>query len=204
MKSLAHIAVAMEVGATVARRLLLQIHHHHRLRPRHTRECWSGPPSPSPDRAVNRSLLSDPDAHQRGRQGGSCALHGRECPNRVALVHDPSSSSRQGEEEGDGEDEDDEHQISVVISPIGAPAICRTVCIFIGLRGGPQGPLAPRTATTPPTSTTPSLIVPRLLPTLPSSEAGPSGSRTLPDLKSPCGNQMLHRFAHLAAPFDKG
>jgi hypothetical protein len=74
--------------------------------------------SPSPDWLM---VLSDPDAHPRGRQGGPCVIHSWDCPNRVAPVHDPLSSSRQGEREG-GE-EDDEHRISMVTDPNGAPTI---------------------------------------------------------------------------------
>jgi hypothetical protein len=107
------------------------------------RRVLEPPPSPSPDQPVNRPLLSDLDGHQRGCQGGSCVIHGWDCPNRVAPVHDPSSSSHQGEEEEEEEDEDDECQISVVTGPIGAPVICRTSCVSIGPRGRPQGPLAP-------------------------------------------------------------
>jgi hypothetical protein len=146
------------------------------------------PPSPSPDRTMNRSLvLSDPDAHPRGRQGGPCAIHDWYCPNRVAPVHDPSSSSHQGEEEG-REEEDNERQISVVTGPVGAPVIHRMTGISIGPQGRPQGLLTLRIATMPPTSPTPSLTAPGPPPTLPSSEAGPSGSKTPLDLKSPCGN----------------
>jgi hypothetical protein len=119
------------------------------------RRVLERPPSPSPNRPVNRPLLSDPGAHPRGRQGGPCAVHSWDCPNRVARVHDPSSLSRQGEEEG-GKDEYDERQISVVTGPIGALAIRRTTL--------------------------------------------PSGSGMPPDLRSPCGNWLLRRFTHLAAP----
>jgi hypothetical protein len=62
------------------------------------RRVLEWPPSPSPDRPVSRSLLSDLDAHPRGHQGWPCAIHGWDCPNRAAPVHDPSSSSRQEEE----------------------------------------------------------------------------------------------------------
>jgi hypothetical protein len=140
------------------------------------------PPSPSPDRPVNRPMvLSDPDTHPRCRQGGTCAIHGWDCSKRVTLLHDPSSSSCQGEEEG-GEEDDDERRISVVTGPVGAPIIRRTACISIGPWGRPEGPLAPQTATTPPTSPTPSLTAPGPPPTLPSSEASPSGSETPPVL----------------------
>jgi hypothetical protein len=78
--------------------------------------------SPSLDWSVNRPMvLSDPDAHPRGRQGGPCVIHGWDCPNRVAPVHDPLSSSHQGERKG-GE-EDDEHRISMVTDPNGASTI---------------------------------------------------------------------------------
>jgi hypothetical protein len=162
------------------------------------------PPSPSPDRLANKPLvLSDPDAHPSGRQGGPCAVLGWDCPSRVALVHGPSSSSHQGEGEG-GEEEDDERQISLVIGPIGAPAIHETARISIGPQGRPQGPLAPWTATTPPTSPTPSLATSGPQPALPSSEADPSSSGTPLDLKSPCGNRLLCQFTHHAAPSGKG
>jgi hypothetical protein len=100
---------------------------HHRVLERH--------PSPSPDQlAYQPMVLSDPDAHPRDHQGGPCAIHGWDCPNRVAPVHDPLSSSRQGEEEG-GEEEKDKRCISVVTGPVEAPAIRRMARISIGPRG---------------------------------------------------------------------
>jgi hypothetical protein len=91
------------------------------------------PWSPTADWSVNWPLvLSDPDAHPRGHQGRTCVIHGWDCPNRIALVHDPSSSSCQGEEEGREEEEDDKCQISVVTSPVGAPTIRRTTQMSIG------------------------------------------------------------------------
>jgi hypothetical protein len=167
------------------------------------RRVLEWPPSPSPDRPVNRSLLSDPDTHPRGHQGRPCTVHGWDCPNWIALVHDPSSLRHQGEEEG-GEDEDDECQILVVVGPVGAPMISRTACISIGPRGRPQRPLAPRTTTMPPTSPTPSLATLGPPHALPSSKDGPSGSGTPPDLRSLCGNRLLRQFTHLAAPSGKG
>jgi hypothetical protein len=148
-------------------------------------------------------LLSDPDSHPRGHRGGSCAIHGWDCPNRVAPVHDPSSSSRHREEEG-REDEDDECHILVVTGPVGAPTIRQMTCISIGPRGRPQGLLAPWTTTTSPTSLTPSLATPGSPPALPSSKAGPSGFGMLPDLRSLCSNRLLHRFTHLITPSGKG
>jgi hypothetical protein len=94
------------------------------------------PPSPSPDRPTYRPTeLSDPDAHPRGHLGGSCAVQSWDCPNRVAPVHGPSSSSHQGEEEEGGEEKDDEHRITVVTGPVGASVIHRTVLISIDPRG---------------------------------------------------------------------
>jgi hypothetical protein len=136
------------------------------------RRVLERPPSPSPDRPVNQPLvLSNLDAHPRGRQGEPCAIHSWDCPSRVAPVHDPSSSSHQGEEEG--EEKDDECRISAVTGPVGAPTISRTAHISISPRDRPQGPLAPRIATTPPTSLTPSLTTSGPPPTLLSSEACP-------------------------------
>jgi hypothetical protein len=146
--------------------------------------------------------LSDLDVHPQGRPGGSCAVHGWDCHNWIAPVHDPSSSSRQGEEEG--EEEDDERHILVVTGPVGVSVIRQMACISISPRGRPQGSLAPWTTTMPLTSPTPSLIVSGLLSALSSSEAGPSGSATPPDLKSPCSNRLLCRFTHHAAPSSKG
>jgi hypothetical protein len=127
------------------------------------------------------------------------------CLNRVASVHMPSSSGLQGEEEG-GEKEDDECHISVVVGPVGAPTIRRTAhgAHLHRSTGHPQGLLAIRTATMPPTSPTPSLAVPGPSSALPSSKAGPSGFGMPPDLKSLCGNQLLHWFVHLVAPSSKG
>jgi hypothetical protein len=177
-------------------------------------------PSPSPDQPVDRPLLSYPDAHQRGHQGEPCAIHGWDCPNQVASVHDPSSSSRQGEEEGGEEDEDSSCRISVVTSPVGPPVIRRTVRISIDPRGRPQGPLASWVVTTPPGSPTPTLAAPGPPSTLPSSEVGPSGSGppptlpqseaeplgfgSLPALLSPCGNRLFCRFTHLITPTGRG
>jgi hypothetical protein len=184
------------------------------------RRVLERPLSPSPDRPVIRPLLSNPDAHQRGCQGGPCAVHDWDCPNRVAPVHDPLSSSRQGEEEGGEEDEDGSRRISVVIGPVGLPVIHRTVRISIGPRRRPQGPLASWAATTSSGSPTPTLAAPRpplVLPssedgpsgsgpplTLPQSKAGPSESDSPPALLSSCGNRLLRWFAHLATPTGRG
>jgi hypothetical protein len=73
-------------------------------------------------------------------------------------MHGPSSLSRQGEE-GEEEEDNEARHITVVTGP-GAPVIRQTTWISIGPRGRPQGPLAPWTATTPPTSSTPSLAAP--------------------------------------------
>jgi hypothetical protein len=164
------------------------------------------PPSATPHcRVLERSTSPSPDhdTHPRGCQGGSCAIHGWDYPSWVTLVHDPSSSSRQGEEEG-GEEEEDECQISVVNDPVGAPVIRWTARISIGPRGRPQGPLAPRTTTTMPTSPTTSFAASGPLSALPSSEAGPSSSETPPDHKSPCSNWLLCRFTHHTTPSGTG
>jgi hypothetical protein len=133
-----------------------------------------------------------------------CVVHGWACPNQVAPAQGASSSGILGEEEGREEDEDDNHQISVVVDPVGSPMIRRTTPISIDPRGRPQGPLAPRTATTPLSSPAPSLTMPRPPSALPSSEVGPSGSGSPSVLLSLCGNRLLHRFTHLTAPSDKG
>jgi hypothetical protein len=67
---------------------------------------------------------------------GSCAVHGWDWPNRIAPVHDPSSSSHQGEEGGE-DDDDDERRITVVTGPVGVLMIHRTVRISIDPRGRP-------------------------------------------------------------------
>jgi hypothetical protein len=168
-----------------------------------TPPCVGAAPSPSPDRPAYRPMvLADPDAHLRGRQGGSCVIHNWDCPNQVAPVHDPSSSSRQGEGEG-GEEEYDEHSISVVTDPVGAPVIRRTAHISIGPRGRPLGALA-QAATTLPTLPTPSLAASGPPLALPSNETVPLGSRTPLDLKSLCGNRLLCWLAHHVAPSGKG
>jgi hypothetical protein len=145
IKSLAHVvAVTVETSATVVRRLSLQIHHHRRLRPRHTGECWSCPrPIPPTGRWIDRFL--GPQRPSKG-SSGRVVCHPRlglsqpGCIGPWPIVIGPSG-------EGDGEDEDDERQISVVTDPVGAPVIHRTTRISIGPRGRPQGSLAPRTAT---------------------------------------------------------
>jgi hypothetical protein len=57
------------------------------------------PPSPSPNRPTYRPLEpSNPDTSPWGRRIRPCAVHGwGPCPNRVAPMHGPSSSSHQGE-----------------------------------------------------------------------------------------------------------
>jgi hypothetical protein len=135
------------------------------------------PMSPSPDRPVYRPIEpSNPNASPWGCRGCPCVVHGW------------------------GQDEP--HQISVVTGLVHASLTRRTARISIGPRGRPQGPLAPRT-TTPPTSSTPSLVAP-LPSALPSIEAGPSGSGTLLDLKSSCGNRVLRQFTLFTAPISKG
>jgi hypothetical protein len=56
------------------------------------------PPSPSPDRPAYRPIeSSDPDASPWGHWGQLCAIHDwGPCPNRVAQIHVPSPSGRQG------------------------------------------------------------------------------------------------------------
>jgi hypothetical protein len=103
-----------------------------------------------------------------------------------------------------GEEEDDEHCITVVTGPIGVPPFHHTTHNSIGPRGWPQGPLSPRIGTTLPTSPTPSLAASEPLPAFPSSEAGPSGSRTPPVLKSLCSSRLLRWFNHHAVPSGKG
>jgi hypothetical protein len=133
------------------------------------------PPSPSPDWPAYRPMEpSDPDTSPWGCRGRSCAIHGWGCPNRVAPVQGPLSSSRQGEEER-SEEEEDECRIIVITGPVGAPVIRCTAHISIGPRGRLQGPLAPQTET-PTTSTSPTLAAP---PVLPSPKAGSSGFGTL-------------------------
>jgi hypothetical protein len=157
------------------------------------------PLSPSPDRLVYRSMdPSDLDASPWCRRGRPCAVHGWGCPNWVTPDQGPLPSSRQGEKAG-GEEEDDKSRITVVTGPVGAPVICRTAHISIGPRGRPQGPLVPQTATTPLTLATP----PSPPPTLPSPEAGPSGSGTPSDLLSACDNRVLRWFTRFTAPSDK-
>jgi hypothetical protein len=142
--------------------------------------------SPYPNRPMEPLDL---DASPWGRRGRPCAIHGwGSCPNRVASVHRPSSLGRQGGEGEEEQEEEDEHRITVVTDPVGASAIHRMTRISIGPRGRPQGPLAPRTATTPPKSSTLSLVVPP----------------PPPDLLSPCGNRVLRWFTRFVAPSGKG
>jgi hypothetical protein len=87
-------------------------------------------------------------------------------------------------------------QILMVTSLVQAPVTRRTARISIGPQGRPQGPLVPRT-TTPPTSPTPSLIVPPL-PALSSTKVGLSGSGAPPNLLSLCDNWVFRRFTCFA------
>jgi hypothetical protein len=189
--------VVVVADATAAQHLPL---HLHRLRLCHTVACWSGPcPLPPTDRWCSRTTMPI--------QG---VIKVRRVPSMVGIV--PTGLHRSmthrhraggGEEEG-GEEEDDNHHISVVMGSIGASAIHQTAHMSISPQGRPQGPLAPQTTTTPPTSPTPSLATAGPPPALPSSEAGPLVSWTPLDLKSLCGNRPLHWFAHHATPFGKG
>jgi hypothetical protein len=189
------------VGATVDRPLHPH-HHSRRLQPRHDPARWRGLRPLPADIPADGAL-----GPQRLSMGSSglvvCCPWLGACPNWDAPAHGPSSSSCQGEEEGE-EEEEDAHRITVVTSPVGPPAIHRTTQISIGPRGRPQGPLAPQTTTTTPTSLSPSLDAPPPLPALPSSEVVPLDLSTPLDLKSSCNNWLLHRFAHFAAPSDKG
>jgi hypothetical protein len=168
------------------------------------RRVLERPPSPSPDRLAYRPMEpSDPDASPWGRRGQPCSIHGwGSCPYQVAPVHEPLSTGHGGG--GEEEEEDDERRITVVISLVGAPTICRMARISIDPRGRPQGLLVPRATTTPPTSPTPSLPAPPPPPGLSSLEAGPSGFVTPLDLLSPCGNRVLRRFTCFTTPSDKG
>jgi hypothetical protein len=144
---------------------------------------------------------SDTDTSPLGRRGRPCAVHGwGPCPNQVAPGLGSSSSGQQGEVEG--EEEDEPRQISVLTGLVQASLTRRTVRISIGPRGRPQGPLTSRT-TMLLTLPTPSLVTPLPL-ALPSTEASPSGSGTLRDLKSLCGKWVLRRFVRFTAPTGKG
>jgi hypothetical protein len=149
--------------------------------------------SPSTNRPAYRPMEpSNPDASPWGRRGRLCAIHGWGCPNRIAPAQGPSSSSHQGEEE-EREEDDDERHIMVVTGPIGVPVIHWMTCISVGPRGQPQGPLAPRTNTTPPSSLTSlTLAAPPLPPlALPSPKVEPSGSNTPLELLSLCDNRVF-------------
>jgi hypothetical protein len=102
----------------------------------HATHALKQPLSPSLDRLKYWPMEpSDPDTSPWGRHGQPCAVHSwGPCPNWGAPAHGPSSLSHQGEEEGE-EDEDDAH--TVVIGPIGAPAIRRMARISIGPWGRP-------------------------------------------------------------------
>jgi hypothetical protein len=195
MKSLTHVTTAVIIvvaGATATQLLPLHLHHHHR--------CLRSTPPPHCCRWSSRTLIPIQGLVMEGRVLSTVGI----APTGLhRSMIEALSSSHQGEEEG-GEEEDDEHRISVVTGLVGAPMIYWMTHISIGPRGRPQGPLKPRTITTPPTSPIPSLIAPGPPPTLPSSEANPSGSETSPDLKSPCSNRLLHQLTHHTAPSSKG
>jgi hypothetical protein len=132
-----------------------------------------------------------------------CVVHG--WGNTPTELHRPKGPRHRavGGEEGREEEEDNERCITVVTGPIEALMIHRMACIFIGPWGQPQGPLAPRTETPPPSSPTLAAPLPPPL-VLPSPEVGPSGSGTLPKLLSPCGNQVLRRFPRFTTLSSKG
>jgi hypothetical protein len=153
--------------------------------------------SPSPDRPVYRPMvLSNLDAHPRGRQGGSCAIHGWDCLHQSMTLHYRAVRGRRMEEK----------KKTTSATSWWSPALlgCRRYvrrCTFPLVHG-----VDPKDCwyhELPPTSLTPSLAVPGPPPALPSSEVGPSGSGTPSDHKSPCGNRFLRQFAHHAAPSGK-
>jgi hypothetical protein len=185
------------------RRTIIALHPHHHRRFRHIIECWSGPrPLPQTGWRTGRwSPQTSMPLHGVAGAGHVPSMVGGRSPTE--LSRSTGLHHRAIREEG-GEEEDDERRIMVVTGPIGALAIRQMAHISVGPRGWPQGPLAQRTETTPPTSPTPSVAAPGPPSALPSSEAGPSGSRPPSDLMSLCGNRLLRRFAHHAAPFDKG
>jgi hypothetical protein len=91
-------------------------------------------------------------------------------------------------------------------APLGAPVIRRTTRITIGPRGRPQGPLAPQTEPSPPSSPISlTLATPPPPPlALPSLKVSLSSSGMLLDLLSPCSNWVLRRFTRFATPSGKG
>jgi hypothetical protein len=133
------------------------------------------PPSPFPDRPAYRPMEpSNPDTSPWGRRGRPFAVQGWGCPNLVAPAQGTSSSSYQGEEEG-RKQEDNEHCITVVTGPIGAPVIHRMTRLSVGPQGRPQGSLAPWIDITLLTLLTLSAPPP---PALPSPESNLSGFGT--------------------------
>jgi hypothetical protein len=188
MKSSVHATVAVVVAdGTAARLLPLHLHHNCRLRPRHTIACWSGPrPLPLIGWCTSRSSPRTSTPLHGVAQGRSCVIHGwGSWPNQVRPVHGPFHQAISGRRRRRRRRQQVPHLGGH--RPVGASSIRWTTRISIGPRGRPQGPLAPHTVTTPPTSPTTSLVAPGLPSALPSSEAGPSGSGTPSDLKSMCG-----------------
>jgi hypothetical protein len=127
-------------------------------------------------------------------------IHGwGSCPNLVAPMVGSSSRGHNGEEEGK---EEEPWRISVVSGLVQGSLIRWMMRITVSPRGRPQGPLVPRTTMSPALST-PSLTAPLVL-APPPSEAGPSESVTLPDLKSLCGNCIIQWLTRFATPTSKG
>jgi hypothetical protein len=63
------------------------------------RHVLERPLPPSPDRPAYRPMvLSNLDAHPRGRQGGSCAIHGWDCLHRSMALHHQAVRGRRMEE----------------------------------------------------------------------------------------------------------
>jgi hypothetical protein len=177
-------------------------HHRRRLRPRHDPSCWRGPrPLPLTSRLIGRWSPWTPMPlhgvieadHVLSTVGGLApsGLHRRTGPRHQAVK---------------GKRTEKKKRTTTHATSRWSPARGGTGNMSGGAdlhrsMGPTQGPLTPQTGTTSPTSSTLSLAAP---PALPSSEAGPSDFGMPPDLKSPCGNQLLCWFAHFTAPSGKG
>jgi hypothetical protein len=166
-------------------------HHSRRGGRRHRRSAVApaSPPPLSTLAAPHRRVLERPPSPSPDRP-----------MNQVTPVHDPSSSIHQGRRR------EEKKTMSARSRWSPAPLGCRR---YVRRQGSPsvhgadpkdrwhQGPPPRRQPRRP-------LPSPRQDRSLPSSAAGPSGSDTPPDLKSPCSNRLLRRFTHHATQSDKG
>jgi hypothetical protein len=152
------VAVTVVVGATAARSSPLH-HSNRRLRPRHTAVCWRDPrPISLTGQLIGRWSHRTPTSLHGVAGGGHAPSMVGVAPTVLHWPKGPRYRAVRGKRRRRRAPHHGDHW------PRWGMAIQRTACISVGPQGRPQGPLAPRTDSTPSSSPTSSTLAAPLPP----------------------------------------